>query len=588
MAVAQKKKLFDGRYEIVSIVGRGSRSVVYHARNTSDNNTEVALKVLVENKKDKISLTEKLRREALALVSSHHPSVIRLDDFHSVGEICYLAMEYAPESDVRKFAQKNNGKLSAHIVHDLLLQIADGLDYIHRTGIIHRDIKPDNLLVVSESQFRIGDFGVAFLPGDPADAKDLKNAVGTMDYMAPEVLEGVEYTQRSDIYSLGVTAYELLAGKNPFATISMVEQIETRKNLPSLISLFPDVPLYLSDIIAKACNFEAKDRFQSAREIVQSLKSKKTTTASTTTKAISPNRNQPKLTVVPGNQNPTTEIPKKNSQIELQEDATESKLLQDFVEKPVNPSQTPLSTESSDESEQISDKNMEGAIALKDSRHSRTPTVFISKESVAKVREDNLVDVKQPSQRKIKGAQSQIRRNGVPIFNISEEFVRISSGLSNSAILVIAFTVFFSTFLTIKLLRNNSSSENQMSVASNASGSLVEENGLVPTYNGTDLVFPALPTGVYSGSISGIIGSTPMPLTIISFANKGKLAVIVGADGFNPSVVEIQDKAETIKVIANGYIVELSGSSNNGIIEGTAKNLVSGTNGSFKLRPSST
>jgi serine/threonine protein kinase len=587
MAVAQKKKLFDGRYEIISIVGRGSRSVVYHARNTLDGNTEVALKVLIENKKDKTSLTEKLRREALALVSSHHPSVIRLDDFHSVGDICYLAMEYAPESDLRKFSQKFDGKLSVNIVHDFMLQVADGLDYIHRTGIIHRDIKPDNILVVSDTQFRIGDFGVAFLPGDPIDAKDLQYAVGTMDYMAPEVLEGIEYTQRSDIYSLGVTAYELLSGKNPFADRSMVAQLDSRKSLPSLTEENSSIPAYLSDIIAKACSYDAKDRFQSAREIVQALKSKKVP-SSAATKVAATSRPQPKLTVVAGTQ--VIDSPRKSSQEFVLTDESEplaaASPSPSSYEKPRSSEAAPLSDEPTAEHAQIGDQNMEGAIALKDSRHSRTPTVFISKESVERVRAENLVDDKSANTAR-RFAQKTAHAEPTSSFNLSAELARLTAGVSNRTIITTALGIFLAMFVSMKLLRSGVASTTQQATAVQTSAALPEESA-APIQAGAELPFPMLPSGVYSGSISEVIGSAPLALTILSFSEQGKLAVLIGADGFNPSVITVPEDAEAIKVVANGYIIELSATSTNGMIEGTAKNLVTGSNGSFKLRPSST
>ena len=589
MAVAQKKKLFDGRYEILSIVGRGSRSVVYHARNVSDGDTEVALKVLVENKKDKVSLSEKLRREALALVSSHHPSVIRLDDFHSVGDICYLAMEYAGESDLRKFAEKNGGLLDAGTIHDMLLQMSDALDYIHRTGIIHRDIKPDNLLVVSSNQFRVGDFGVAFLPGDPPTTDELRNAVGTMDYMAPEVLEGVEYTQRSDIYSLGVSAYELLSGKNPFAFASMAEQLDIRRSLTPLSELNPQVPAYLSAIIQKACAYDPKERFQSAKEIIQQLKSKKTDSPAVgdAKPAVTGVAAQPKLTVVPGN---SGLAPTKNTQADTAESTTESKKAAQTPDKSItnsNPSEA-TSVEPAMSGERSED--MEGSIALKDSRQSRTPTVFISKESVEKVR--SLNDALPASSKK--SLISDSRNGGLPTHSFVDEISRLTNGISNGTLLIGSFAILFAVFLGLKFIRGHHQ-DAAVAGADSASAAystdLADASGsgkLVPSYKGEALTFPQLPTGVYTGAITGVIGTSPVPLTVLSFANRGKIAIIVGADGFNPAVVDVANASEKFKVVANGYIIEFTGKAQEGLVEGTVKNLVTGTNGAFKIRPSST
>lgn len=273
MALAGKKrKIFDGRYEILSIVGRGACSVVYHARHAVQPASEVALKVLL-NEKDQKANGEKLRKEALAMVSSRHKYVVRLDDFHSVGELCYLSMEYAPESDLRKYSAKTGSRLHPVQAELFLLQLAEALAFIHRAGIVHRDLKPDNILVVSPKEIRLADFGVAVLPGEKSSLAELQKGVGTMDYMAPEVLEGKTYDLQSDIYALGVTFYELLSGKHPFANAPLVEQLNVRKNgkFPHLRDAAPGIPTYLANVIMQAMSYESSARFPSTKELAQAL-----------------------------------------------------------------------------------------------------------------------------------------------------------------------------------------------------------------------------------------------------------------------------------------------------------------------------
>lgn len=273
MALAGKKrKIFDGRYEILSIVGRGACSVVYHARHAVAPGSEVALKVLL-NEKDQKASSEKLRKEALAMVSSRHKYVVRLDDFHSVGELCYLSMEFAPESDLRKYSAKSGGKLSPVQAELFLLQVSEALAFIHRAGIVHRDIKPDNILVVNPKEIRLADFGVAVLPGEKSSLAELQKGVGTMDYMGPEVLEGKNYDSQSDIYALGVTFYELLSGKHPFSAAPLVEQLAIRKEgkFPHLREAAPEVPAYLANVVMQAMSYEPSARFPTTKELAQAL-----------------------------------------------------------------------------------------------------------------------------------------------------------------------------------------------------------------------------------------------------------------------------------------------------------------------------
>ena len=276
MAVAGKtKKIFDNRYEILAIVGRGSGSVVYHARHVNAPASEVALKVLVDQKDSSVN-SDRLRKEALAMVSCRHKHVLRLDDFHSVGALCYLCLEYAPESDLRKYVAKLGGKLGASQAELFLLQCAEALGFIHKAGIIHRDMKPDNILVVNHREIRICDFGIALLPGEHSSLEELQAGVGTMSYMSPEILEGKEYDHRADIYALGLSVYEMVVGDHPFDHAPLMKQLEVREdlNIAPLRSMAPQIPEYLSKIIMKTLRYNPDERFQTAKDLVRSIEMK--------------------------------------------------------------------------------------------------------------------------------------------------------------------------------------------------------------------------------------------------------------------------------------------------------------------------
>ncbi|MCB0339486.1 MAG: protein kinase, partial [Bdellovibrionales bacterium] len=278
MAQANKtKKIFDGRYEIIGIVGRGSQSVVYHARHALVPSTEVALKVLIDTGKkssNKQSIHDKLRKEALCMVSARHRYVVRIDDFHSIDNLCYLSLEYAPHADLRKFLAKLGKPLSPAQAVRFLEQAAEALAFIHKTGMIHRDIKPDNILVMSEKEIRIGDFGVAVLPGEQSSIDELKRGVGTMDYMAPEVLDGTEYTAASDIYALGISFFEMITGKHPFTNGSMASQLSAREDsqIKRLSEVIPNVPGRLDDAIFEAMRSNSSDRIKNGSELLSLLR----------------------------------------------------------------------------------------------------------------------------------------------------------------------------------------------------------------------------------------------------------------------------------------------------------------------------
>ncbi|RME60483.1 MAG: serine/threonine protein kinase, partial [Candidatus Dadabacteria bacterium] len=266
-------KLFDKRYQILSILGRGSQSVVYKAIDVGKKNKEVALKVLVR-KKDK-KLTEQLRKEALILVSCKHKNIIQLYDFHALNELCYLSLEYAPYGDLNQYLHKVK-KLTAEQAVLFLIQTAEALQAMHDAGIYHRDVKPDNILVANPSLIKLGDLGVASLPGEEFLLEELRKGVGTLSYMPPEVLVGKGFTQRSDLYALGVTFWEVLAGTHPFEGVPLLKQLSVRedKNLVPLSKKNPEVPQYLSDAILKLMRFKPQDRFSSAEELIKFLKKK--------------------------------------------------------------------------------------------------------------------------------------------------------------------------------------------------------------------------------------------------------------------------------------------------------------------------
>lgn len=590
MAVASKtRKVFDSRYEILAIVGRGSRSVVYHARDIIDGGPEVALKVLI-NRKDNVPTSERLRKEALAMVSSHHRFVVRLDDFHSVGDLSYLSMEFAPEGDLRKFAAKKNGKLSIAQVEKFLLQAAEALEYIHKVGIIHRDIKPDNILVVNDEEIRIADFGVALLPGDDVNAEEFKLAVGTMDYMAPEVLEGKPCDARTDLYALGVTAYELLTGKCPFAQAPLTEQMNIRKDdaFPHISSLCPEAPKYLTDVVMRSLKADPEQRFRSAKELIQSLAVKKLRSEESGAKiAQAPAQEEkPKVDVaapIAKTAEPIKEEPKE-----------ENKSSEPIIEtispmEPVAAAEAPVKNEESQgtvkisqetqvrplapakkKPEEASDAKINKAIA-NDSEalsKSRKPTAFIPQAVTDQIRKDTPSAPKERPLRKTSADEA-------PLLTPS----RIGFALA----LLILGAILFSFF-------SSRTEEIAQTEQEPAPSEQVEAISLENAMKEGRLDFSLLPSGVYVGRISGIIPGRSVPFTFLSLKEPRAFTVILGIEGWVPKLIPVPHNVSSLtklRIASNGVVFDLVGQtdSTGKSLEGITTNVISGESGAWRMTP---
>lgn len=274
---ASRSAIFDERYEILSTVGRGRNSVVYkarllspHAGENSDSEADavVALKVLTSSSRAPEANHDRMRREALAMLSARHPNVIQLHDYVAGEELCYLSMEYADMGDLRHELEQSEFPLDYEVVLHLMHQLLRGLDAIHRGGILHRDIKPENLLLTSRGMLKITDFGIALLPTEHEPFEEVNRGIGTLEYLAPEYLDAGISVPATDIYSVGVTAYQLLTKYLPFEGETVAAQLEnkmagTRVPIDHYVEGLPE---HLDALIGKALETDHTKRFQSADE----------------------------------------------------------------------------------------------------------------------------------------------------------------------------------------------------------------------------------------------------------------------------------------------------------------------------------
>ncbi len=262
-----------GRYEVMRELGRGAMGIVYLGRDPKINR-QVAIKTLrftEETDEDQTqSVKERFFREAESAGNLTHPNIIRIFDAGEDQEVAYIAMELLEGVDLKKYCDKGHlFKIDKAL--DVVTQVANGLDYAHKQGVVHRDIKPGNIMMLRDGTLRITDFGIARIQ---ASSKTATGAVlGTPAYMSPEQVVGKKVDGRADIFSLGVTMFELLTGQKPFQADSiatLLYQIANSQH-PNPRDINPDLPKAIVPIIDKALAKNADDRYQTASEMAMEI-----------------------------------------------------------------------------------------------------------------------------------------------------------------------------------------------------------------------------------------------------------------------------------------------------------------------------
>ena len=262
-------QLLDDRYEILEVIGTGGMAVVYKALDHRLNRL-VAIKIL----KDEFSGDDEFRRrfraegEAVAMLS--HPNIVQVYDVSSSDTANYLVMELINGISLKQYMEVKgvlNWKETLHFA----MQIAKGLEHAHSRGIVHRDIKPHNVMVLKDGSVKVMDFGIARVMSKSNTLT--KEALGSVHYISPEQAKGGYTDSRSDIYSLSVVMYEMMTGRPPFDGESPVAVAIQHINggAPKPSSLNPNIPVGMEQIILKGMALEPKDRYASATEMIQDM-----------------------------------------------------------------------------------------------------------------------------------------------------------------------------------------------------------------------------------------------------------------------------------------------------------------------------
>ncbi len=260
-------KRLDGRYEIQEIIGVGGMSVVYKAYDNVDDRI-VAVKILKDEFLTNDEFVRRFKNESKAIALLSHPNIVKVYDVSFGEKLQYIVMEYVDGITLKEYIQKQN----AITWNDALFfttQILKALQHAHDKGIVHRDIKPQNIILLSNGNIKVADFGIArFSRSDTRTLTD--TAIGSVHYISPEQAKGELTDERADIYSVGVVLYEMLAGKVPFDADSAVSValMQLQQDAERLTEINPDIPLGLEQICVHAMQKNPDDRYQTATEML--------------------------------------------------------------------------------------------------------------------------------------------------------------------------------------------------------------------------------------------------------------------------------------------------------------------------------
>lgn len=262
-------KILDDRYEILELIGTGGMANVYKALCHRLNRYD-AVKIMRDDTATDECFRKRFRTESQAVAMLSHPNIVSVYDVSHNENIEYIVMELVDGITLKQY-MKEHGALPTDEVLNFSIQIARALAHAHSKGIIHRDIKPQNVMLLKDGLIKVADFGIAALQNDIEESSN--ETVGSVHYIAPEQARGAAADARSDIYSLGIVMYEMMTGRLPYEGKSDVEIAVKHMNTQAIPPHFivPDIPEELERICLKAMATDINDRYQSAGELLGEL-----------------------------------------------------------------------------------------------------------------------------------------------------------------------------------------------------------------------------------------------------------------------------------------------------------------------------
>ncbi len=261
--------MIGDRYEILEKIGTGGMSDVYKAKDHKLNRL-VAVKVLKQEFSENANFVSKFRIEAQAAAGLMHPNIVNVYDVGEESDIYYIVMELVEGITLKKYIEKK-ARLSVKEAISIAIQVSMGIEAAHNNHIIHRDIKPQNIIISKEGKVKVTDFGIA----KAATSNTItSNVMGSVHYTSPEQARGGYSDAKSDIYSLGITMFEMLTGRVPFngETTVAIAIKHIQEELPSPRDFVPEIPISVEQIVCKCCQKSPDRRYQSMAELIVDLK----------------------------------------------------------------------------------------------------------------------------------------------------------------------------------------------------------------------------------------------------------------------------------------------------------------------------
>ena len=264
-----------GRYQIHGVLGKGAMGLVYDGRDPKLNR-RVAIKTILTRTLDESTARHysmRFQREVRAVARLNHPNIVQVYDFGTEGDVAYIVMEYIQGRELKDYFDAKE-RFDLKTIFRLMTELLDALDFAHDAGVIHRDVKPANVMVDAAGRAKLTDFGVARItdPDGEAEATRAGAMVGTLSYMSPEQLQGQTIDRRTDIFSAGVLFYQFLTGQKPFAGTQWELAKKIIQDDPVWPSALVQIPPAIDRVVVRALAKAPEHRYPSARHFADSLK----------------------------------------------------------------------------------------------------------------------------------------------------------------------------------------------------------------------------------------------------------------------------------------------------------------------------